>query len=92
MLDKAWQAIDEQAQTERSGSASTEALEVPLTQPEEPTAKKGGKKAKMPEPPTALKTCTVYLEDATVELVEGQPVRGLTRQERGHLKFHGFIK
>lgn len=49
-------------------------------------------KGKIPEPPVALKTCTVHLENATVELVEGQPIYGLTRQERNHLKCHKFIK
>jgi hypothetical protein len=49
-------------------------------------------KGKIPEPPVALKTCTVHLEDATVVLVEGQPIYGLTRQERNHLKVHKFIK
>lgn len=42
--------------------------------------------------PVALKTCNVQLEDCLVELVEGQPVAGLTRQERDHLTFHNFIQ
>jgi len=41
--------------------------------------------------PIATKTCCVELEAATVELVEGQPIAGLTRQERDHLRFHGLI-
>jgi len=49
-------------------------------------------RVKIPDPPVALKTCTVHLENATVELVEGQFIYGLTRQERNHLKFHKFIK
>ena len=49
-------------------------------------------RAKIPEAPVALRTCTVHLDDCTVELVEGQPIHGLTRQERNHLKFHNFIK
>jgi len=42
--------------------------------------------------PIAAKTCTVVLETVVVDLVAGQPVRGLTAKEREHLKFHGFIK
>ena len=40
----------------------------------------------------ARQTCVVELESATVELVEGCEVHGLTRQERDHLVFHGFIE
>ena len=40
----------------------------------------------------AAKTCTVRLDNCTVELVAGDEVHGLTRQERDHLLFHGFIK
>jgi hypothetical protein len=50
------------------------------------------RKVRIPDPLVALKTCTVQLENCTVELVEGQFIYGLTRQERNHLKFHGFIK
>ena len=49
-------------------------------------------RVKTPDPPVALRTCTVHLENATVELVEGQFIYGLTRQERNHLKCHKFIK
>ena len=49
-------------------------------------------KKRVIESPIALKTCTVNLEGCTVELVEGQFIHGLTRLERDHLKFHGFIK
>ena len=55
------------------------------SQPEKP-------KVRIPEALVALKTCTVQLENCTVELVEGQFIYGLTRQERNHLKFHKFIK
>jgi 23S rRNA-/tRNA-specific pseudouridylate synthase len=40
----------------------------------------------------ATKTCNVRFENRTAELVEGQPITGLTRQERDHLKFHGFLQ
>ena len=50
------------------------------------------KQKRVIEPPIALKTCTINLEGCTVELVEGQFIHGLTRRERDHLKFHGFIK
>lgn len=40
----------------------------------------------------ATQTCTVELESATVVLVEGDEVHGLTRQERDHLVFHGFVE
>ena len=49
-------------------------------------------RVRIPDPLVATKTCTVQLENCTVELVEGQFIYGLTRQERNHLKFHGFIK
>ena len=41
--------------------------------------------------PVSLTTARVEFDDATVELVEGQPIAGLTRQERDHLRFWGFI-
>lgn len=41
--------------------------------------------------PIALTTCRFELQDAIVELVEGQPIAGLTRQERDHLRFWGYI-
>jgi hypothetical protein len=63
-----------------------------LTQPTKTQATKKKKVAKPPLPPVALKTCTVKLDNVIVELVEGQPITGLTRQERNHLKFHKFIK
>ena len=47
---------------------------------------------KAAKPIVALRTCTVELENATVILVAGDEVHGLTRQEREHLKVHGFIK
>lgn len=40
----------------------------------------------------AKKTCTIELDNAIVELVAGQEVHGLTRQERDHLVFHGFVE
>lgn len=43
-------------------------------------------------PLVALKTCTVELDSATVELVQGCEVHGLTRDEREHLLFHGFVE
>lgn len=60
-------------------------------QPEKPKAKV---KYKKPEPvPVALKNAEVHLDDGTqIRLVEGQPIPGLRRQERNHLKFHGFIE
>lgn len=65
-------------------------LPQPETKKEKP--KKKGYKPKVVKEVIALKTCTVNLEGATVVLVEGQPVEGLTRQEQKHLKFHKFIK
>ena len=47
---------------------------------------------KATKPVVAERTCTVELENATVILVKGDEVHGLTRQERDHLKAHGFIK
>jgi hypothetical protein len=44
------------------------------------------------KPPVALRTCNVVLKNCTVELVEGQPVVGLTSPEFKHLKRHKFIK
>lgn len=41
--------------------------------------------------PVSLTTCRIELQEATIELVEGQPITGLTRQERDHLRFHGLI-
>lgn len=41
--------------------------------------------------PIALMTCRHNLEGVEVELVEGQPIVGLTRQEREYLRFHGRI-
>jgi hypothetical protein len=40
----------------------------------------------------ATKTCNVRFENAIVELVEGQPVDGLTSQELRTLKQNGFLK
>lgn len=44
------------------------------------------------KPLTALKTCTVELDSATVELVQGCEVHGLKSDEREHLLFHGFVE
>jgi hypothetical protein len=48
------------------------------------------KKAR-PRRVTALRTCTVQLDDCTVDLVEGEVVQGLESQELAHLVFHGFV-
>lgn len=44
------------------------------------------------KPLTALRTCAVELDSATVELVQGCEVHGLTRDEREHLLFHNFVE
>jgi len=71
----------------------TESLE------EEKDSKFGKSKSQQDIPKTiskpliATKTCEVQLDANTiVELVKDCEIYGLTRQERNHLKFHGFIK
>jgi hypothetical protein len=49
------------------------------------------KKGYEPRRPIALVDGRYELEACTVELVKGQPIAGLTRQERDHLRFHGLI-
>ena len=46
------------------------------------------------KPLVATKTCIVQLPDCDCEihLVKGQEVHGLSREERDHLKFHGFVE
>ena len=39
----------------------------------------------------AKKKCRINLDGCVVELVEGEEVHGLKREERDHLLFHGFI-
>lgn len=47
---------------------------------------------KKPKPLKALKTCIVQLDaEYEIELVKGEEVHGLKRQEREHLKKHKFI-
>lgn len=45
------------------------------------------------KPLIALKSCVVQLPDCDCEvrLVKGEEVHGLSRAERDHLKFNGFI-
>ena len=57
---------------------------------EEPQPKATPKKAVTPL--IATRSCVVEFDDCTVELVEGQEVHGLKRQEREHLLFHGFVE
>ena len=47
---------------------------------------------KKERPLVATQTCRVKLESGTLELVAGQEVPDLTRQEREHLLFHNFIE
>lgn len=44
------------------------------------------------KPPVALRTCRVLLEGATVDLVKGQVIEGLTSQELAYLKFHKKVQ
>jgi len=59
-----------------------------------PKAKPEVKPKAKPEvkPPVALRTCRVLLEGATVDLVKGQVIEGLTSQELAYLKFHKKVQ
>ena len=56
-----------------------------------PVIKKSTKKRDV-KPLVAKKTCRVNLDDCIVELVKGQEVHGLKRQERAHLVFHDLAE
>jgi hypothetical protein len=60
---------------------------VPQPEPEKKVVVKTVSK-----PLVATRTCNVELETCVVELSAGQEVHGLTRQERDHLLFWGFVE
>lgn len=63
---------------------------IDITEIEQPPVEEEVEEEKS-DAPIAIRTCTVNLDGVTVELVEGQPIEGLTSQELAHLKFHGFV-
>jgi hypothetical protein len=73
-------------------SSSYPFLATAKPQPAEKKPERKSYKPKEKPLPVALRSCVVGLENATVTLVEGQPVSGLTSQELKHLKFHKFVK
>ena len=60
---------------------------VPQPEPEKKVVAKVVSK-----PLVATRDCNVELDDCVVELAAGQEVHGLTRQERDHLLFWGFVE